>query len=92
MAWSAIRKATDTDSERLEAAAQRFADRHGIDVLDDAGALFAVEMALTPGTGCSQDDEDRARYLMRLWRPIVRRALGCNADGIAYGYVGNHAE
>jgi hypothetical protein len=91
MSWSTIRKATDDDKQRLNDAEVAFCVRHGINYAD-IGAWLAIDCVLNPGSCCSSYDLRRARQLAPLWRRIVHRALRCRADGIAYGYVGNHAE
>lgn len=77
MAWSTIRKATSDDKRRLSDAAKRFCERHNIREPFDDDFVMAVEY----------ETADNPR-LAGLWRKAVRRALRCQADGIAYGYVG----
>jgi len=80
MGWSPIRRATSEDMAQLDAAAERFERRHGIhpDNLDERGCW----------DGSRWLDSDDAVYLQRLWRRCVHRALQCEADGVAWGYVG----
>lgn len=95
MGWSTIRKATSEDTERLNAAAQRFVERHelGDDVKvvpDESSPLWyeLSEYLEVMGTDWPNWDIPKLR---RLWRQCVRRALRePNAEGIAYGYVGQH--
>lgn len=94
MAWSTIRKATADDRDAIEAAAERFIKRHGIKTWSDEPASSTVDNHID---GLSQKDRvdggERGRYLGRLWRAAVRRALNeRHADGIAYGYVGFHVD
>lgn len=82
MAWIPERRATDEDVRVLNARAETFAARHGIEI----GGPYAldpvseVEGALTL---------ERNAHLRPLWQRIVRRALDSQtATGIAYGNVG----
>lgn len=79
MSWSTIRKATDYDQIRLDTAARRFAKRHQIPLVETENPTVEIHFAVEADSS-----------LRPLWRRIVRYALGCRADGIAYGYVGNH--
>lgn len=86
MAWNTIRKATETDTNKLNAAAIRFCDTHclnyGETPYGEISAQSAVESAI---------EQDAA--LRKLWKRVVRRALNePTADGIAYGYVGRFAQ
>jgi len=80
MAWSVIRKATQEDTEKLEARAKAFAQRHGIEVDEEfLTAVESVEYAI---------DDDRGE-LKGAWKKVNQRALGSkDAEGIAYGHVG----
>lgn len=62
-----------TDGERLEAAATRFAARHGITVYEDVVA--DVEFAVDPADRDGYDGRD-AGYLERLWERCKARTLG----------------
>ena len=92
MAWSTIRKATDEEYRRLEAAAARFGTRHPSSIYCSDGLAPSITVA---GIECwlerlaDSPDRDNGLYLRRLWRKAVRRALRHPAtDGIDYGYVG----
>lgn len=76
MAFSTVRKATDADLAAVAAAAEKFCTRHGID---------ATGMTAESAINCTIETDPRLR---RLWRQIMRRALGDAAYEIAYGYVG----
>jgi hypothetical protein len=100
MAWSTIRKATEEDTERLQIAATRFLERHQdempylkLDAEDLQDPVFTV----TFHTDWDESMEDAQRIprrrLARLWTRCQRRALRHpHADGIAYGYVGQHVD
>lgn len=78
MGWNTIRKATREDEDALQAAAERFCERHGIQIIPEFTALDAVNHEI-----------GRDKRLYRLWVRIVRRTLRHSAaEGIAYGYVG----
>jgi len=85
MNWATIRKATDEDWTRLNAAALRFASRHGARY--NAGhPVEDVEMTIA-------SDFYNGPYLHQLWRRCVKRALRSkDAEGIRYGYVGFSVE
>jgi hypothetical protein len=90
MALSVIRRFDDTDAERLNAAALRFAARHrlSIDLEEHANAWQALDGCLWCGdTGTYP----RILDLKRLWQACRCRALGVPvaADiAVAHGYVG----
>jgi hypothetical protein len=94
MAWGTIRQATDEDIARYRAAAERFIVRHDIRQWNDSeynDPTDDVEFHLEDLVSRGQHEE--SRYLRRLWLRAVRRALrNPSADGIAYGYVGYHAQ
>lgn len=76
-----IRRITDTDTARLEAAAVRFAQRHGL----RADSHEELECELY-----SRGDS----RLARLWQAAFCRALGYRPSAdltVAYGYVGTRA-
>lgn len=81
MAWNIIRKATTEDKIAINAAAERFCNRHAIKP-NGFDSVDAIE--------CEIDcNEYNGVYLKKLWRAVVRRALDDKrADGIAHGYVG----
>ncbi len=85
-----IRKVTPLDTARLEAAAVRFAARHGFDIYD-AETAAGESAAEQVHKHCDwQRDSDRPR-LARLWQACFCRALGFKPSSdltIAYGYVG----
>ncbi len=92
MSWSTIRRANDSDTAAVKAAAERFCRRHSIDTDGGQGAEFALDCVLNPARGDTAREE-RARHLRPLWRRIVRRVLGSpDAEGVAYGYVGYSVE
>lgn len=84
MAWSTIRRASESEIQAVEAAAKRFCSRHGIDRDLGDGDEMAAKVALD----CECDDRPELR---RLWRRILKRLTG-SSDGIAYGYVGRHVD
>ena len=75
-------KASDQDLERLDAAARRFCCRHAIPICCE-DATVSVECYLH-----GEQDTEQGRYLARLWKRAVVRALRGFGDSIAYGYVG----
>ena len=84
MVWSIIRRATEEDVKRLDAAQKRFEQRHGIDL--DTIYMDCSETGYGGGRAVNYKE---AKYLWRLWLRVVRRALGEeNAEGIAWGHVG----
>jgi len=86
MAWSVIREATNEDRERMAAARARFMERHGLDEI-------GFDMLEDGGYGESQVECEKRKYLRKLWRACMRRALRePSADGIAYGHVGYYAD
>lgn len=83
MTASVIRKATDIDHERIEAAAERFVKRHNVDISIQLvyGDKPTVSDALENEIG--SDD-----HLRKLWMQCWRRAVGeKRADGIVSGYI-----
>lgn len=91
MAWSTIRRATESDVVALNQRANAFMARHDIEELfPDATPTATVEEYLA----YLRDNHDpKYARLNRLWLGVVRRALGHNgAEGIAYGYVGFSAD
>lgn len=88
MSWSVIRKATEEDVARLNAAAERFAERHNLrcGYLGEPVTAMDIRDALNPS-------EPGNRYLLNLWKACIRRALRHKwAEGIAYGCVGFHVD
>lgn len=89
MAWNVIRKATETDNARLDAAAARFIKRHHLGLI--ASTVSDVECYLSGGKTGSIQHEMKAKRIAPLWRRAVRRALSSEtATGIAYGTVGHN--
>lgn len=84
MAISTTRPATDDDVKRMEAAARRFCERHGVKIDDENEPELYVEYFLE---NYLQDDKPA---LARSWRRSVLAALRNDGDTIAYGYVGWH--
>jgi hypothetical protein len=89
MSLSVIRPFTAEDRERLDASAQRFADRHCIKLdLDDLGPAEALYQHLSwdqGGPSCNR------RELKRLWQGCRCRALKVKVDAsitVGHGYVG----
>jgi len=84
-----IRRLTDTDNARLEAAAVRFAARHGLgDITADATGSGSAAAYLD----CHLSDDKR---LARLWQAAFCRALGfkpCADLTIGWGYVGTRCK
>jgi len=85
MAWSTIRRATSEDIARVAKARERFMDRHNLDEI-------AFDQLDDGGYGESETEHEARMYLRKLWRRCMRRALQCDADGIAYGHVGYHVD
>lgn len=90
MSWSTIRRSTDEDAARLQRVHSRFQQRWGIteDALDYAIHGLGADGIVVNERGERYD----ARYLARLLRRNIKRALGGDAEGIAYGYVGFHVD
>lgn len=86
-----IRRLTDTDTARIEAAAVRFAARHGLgDVSPDHTGMDSAAAYLD----CHVDGGEDKR-LARLWQAAFCRALGfkpCADLTTAYGYVGTRCK
>lgn len=91
MGWSVIRTATDEDEARLFAAQKRFFARHADEM--KRTRLDADDVALGKAPyGCDENQAAMTAYLHKLYRAVVKRALGVTADGIAWGCVGRHVE
>jgi hypothetical protein len=84
MAWSTIRKATDTEIQELNAAEEKIKAHY--DVPDAAWDMSYWKK------GYSRYDERWQQYdkAQSAYRRAVRKILGGSAEGIAYGYVGYH--
>lgn len=100
MSWSTIRKATHDDHETLNHRAEAFMARHNIPPptppeLTDATELWRhldayLDQRALSGSWLNMQD---GKHLRRLWIAILRRAVGHPAaEGIAYGYIGYHAD
>ena len=84
MGWNTIRKATKSDEQAMQVAAERFCKRHNIEFDTDFPAQTSIDYTLD-----NDREDENAKRLRPLWRAIVRRTLGHkSAEGIAYGYVG----
>jgi len=98
MAWATIRRATEQDTEALEAAAQRWCtrrglnpciDRHGADDWTSTAEHYLWEL----DRDCQHEDRAHYRQELHNWHRVVARALGdSGAEGIAYGHVGYTCE
>lgn len=87
MAWSAIRKATKEDFQRLDHAWKEFRAKHPeIDIWSPLynGDLDEFEC-------CNGTPPRRIRALNEAWKKRRLRLVG-SREGIAYGYVGEHVE
>jgi len=86
-----IRRLTDTDNARLEAAAVRFAARHGFgDITTDYTGEDSAAACLDCHIMASDD-----KRLARLWQAAFCRALGfkpCADLTIGWGYVGTRCQ
>ena len=74
MALSIIRKLTDNDKTRVEAAANRFCARHNISVSECETALEAIDYYIA-----NRFPDDR-RYYFTLWQRCFCRALRVDYD------------
>lgn len=100
MSWSTIRKATEEDVAKLNARAGNFIARHDLATaielpgFPDKDFVWALEDWLAWNLNEANNPyPDHARYLRKLWRQVVKRALGHHwAEGIAFGYVGFETE
>jgi len=83
MAIGTIRRATDEDYARLNAAALRFAKLHNLKLMADETGVPAYAAVET------EVDWSGNRHLRQLWLRCFRRATRePQADTVAYGYVG----
>ncbi len=93
MAWSTIRRATTGDHESLDSAATRFIERHHLDPMRFGNEHIHDALTNELYARYQYADYDDERRLWRLWLACMRRALNePHAEGIAYGYVGRHAD
>ena len=84
--FNPIRTASNDDIEKIEAAAARFASRHGIEVGDDDSAQEAVQIEVGYRKDCHND-----RRLSDLWDRCFARAVGEKPSAgldIAWGNIG----
>lgn len=85
-----IRRITETDTTRLEAAALRFAARHGLgDISPDHTGMDSASSYLD----CHLHGGDKR--LARLWQAAFCRALGfkpCADLAVGWGYVGTRCK
>ena len=78
MTWDIIRQADGIDRERVAAAAERFAQRHNLSLVNGDDGKDTLDWV-------TYDDP----YMRKLWTARVRRALRhSRATGIAWGTVG----
>ena len=84
MAWSTIRKATESEIEQLNAAEERLKKQYGLlDVAWDMSYWLK---------GASWERATQFKKAQAAYRRAVRKILGGSAEGIAYGYVGYHVD
>lgn len=89
MTLSVIRQFTRLDHERLNDSAERFANRHGINlqhlrIMYEKSSVELLEFSML-----STSEENKR--LRKLWQACRCRALGVKVSSkiqIAYGYVG----
>ena len=87
MAWSTIRKATEDEISKLNAAAERIARQFKF----PSGDCIAWDMSYWKTGYASYDKRfQQAVAAQAAYRRAVRRILGGSAEGISYGYVGYH--
>ena len=89
MTVSTIRKFTTDDQNRLQAAAKRFCERHGLAPAFDDPDQFevAIERAI------DGDGYGRNARMASLWTAVYCRALQVRRDSrvtVGYGYIGHH--
>ena len=88
MTISTIRRATESDLNAVERAAERFCRRHNIEQSYD-GQDFAV--TVEDAVAWADSDEGKQTRLSLLWQQCFCRALGEPYNSrltIAYGHVG----
>lgn len=89
MAWGTIRKPTDQDEQRLDAARERFIARHGA---APENLIYGRDGDWIDGWRRPLDRDEIVRY-RKLWHAAAHRALRHKwATGIAHGYVGYNAD
>ena len=86
MAWSIIRKATEEEITQLAEIEKRIAARY--DVTD--GAVGWDNSYFRSGYASYDAYWQKCAKTQAAYRRAVRKLLGNNAEGIAYGYVGYH--
>ena len=84
MAWSIIRRATETEIEQLAAAEERIKKQYDV---PDAAWDMSYWIKGTSWERATQLKKAQAAY-----RRAVRKILGGSAEGIAHGYVGYHVD
>lgn len=78
---STLRTATEVDIEKIEKSASRFVTRHGLNCEKNYADLESELECMY--------DEDKSKYLKKLWIACFRRAVESNwADCMAYGHIG----
>ena len=90
MALSVIRQLTSLDQKRLNDSAERFANRHGINLQDpylqhETSSVKCLEFFIW------STYPEQGIKLKKLWQACRCRALGVEVSSkiqIAYGYVG----
>jgi len=101
MPWQTIRRANRDDIEKLEAAAQRFIERHRSQLRnlgfhhdeETASAAYDLDLIVLPEPDDPQWIRGTRTHIRKLWKAITRRTLDApDADGIAYGFVGYHVD
>jgi len=83
-----IRAFTTDDDAALNAAAERFAARHGLTLGTDDKAWVELDQELW---SCDTGTWPRVTDLKRLWQACRCRALGVQVSAgivVSYGYVG----
>jgi hypothetical protein len=89
MAWIAVRKLRDDDVERIHKSAQKFAERHQIEIKDHQTAWSAVEEYVQAQEWCFYD----GGYMRRLWEKCFSRAVGIKkATGVAWSAIGYYVK
>lgn len=88
MAWSTIRKATEEEIEQLAMIQKRIAARY--DVTEN---IVGWDNSYCRRGYASYDDYwQKCAKAQAAYRRAVRRLLGRDAEGVAYGYVGYHVD
>lgn len=88
MGMTPIRALTENDEARVQSAAFRFCERHGISTSGD-NPEFDVEYWLD-----EQSHPENVAYRRKLWTAVYCRALRMPCDTrvtTAYGYIGHRS-